>query len=97
MKIKGLCVLTAILSLAVPLIISAADIVKNGKAAAEIVIPADAPKGEQTAAKELQMWVREITGAELPIINQETTEKNLKIKLGKSLAGKHHSCALREK
>lgn len=42
---------------------------KDGKPVAEIIIPANAHPAVDFAAKELQHWVKEISGAELPIVN----------------------------
>ena len=42
-------------------------VTEAGKPAAEIVIKADAAEPIATAAKELQHWIKEISGAELPV------------------------------
>ena len=55
-------VLTSSLFAALPL-------AKNGKAAAEIVLPEKADSTLKMAAEELQHWVKAISGAKLPIVN----------------------------
>ncbi len=46
-----------------------ATVTESGKPTAEIVIAADAHPAIKYAAEELQRWIREISGAELPIRN----------------------------
>lgn len=41
----------------------------NGSSAYSIVLAPDASESEQWAAKELQHWLKEVSGAELPIVN----------------------------
>ena len=41
---------------------------QDGQSDYRIVIAADAPETEQYAAQELQTWLREVSGAELPIV-----------------------------
>ena len=48
---------------------AALPLAKNGKAAAEIVLPSNADDTLKLAASELQMWVKAICGAELPIVD----------------------------
>ncbi len=45
------------------------DLVKNGRPEADIVVAASAHEGEKRAAEDLQFFVKEMTGAELPIVN----------------------------
>ena len=42
-------------------------IVSDGVQRACLVVPSDAPKCVQVAAKELAMWTKALTGAELPV------------------------------
>ncbi len=58
-----LCVFTAFCS------ISAVEIVKDGKPLAQIVVAKDADSAEKFSAADLQHWIKEITGAKLPIVN----------------------------
>jgi hypothetical protein len=51
------------------------EIVKDGKAQAVIVIPADAVPVEDYAAKELQYIIKKSTGAELPIVKGKASGK----------------------
>lgn len=51
---------------------------KNGKSSYAIVLCTDASASEETAAKELQHYIKLIGGAELPIINSDRVEKNSK-------------------
>jgi hypothetical protein len=62
-------------------------LVRSGKAAGEIVIPAEASAVEKFAAAELRHWIKEITGADLPVTARMTEQENTKILLGKSFAG----------
>ncbi|MBP3395015.1 MAG: hypothetical protein J6M38_10890, partial [Lentisphaeria bacterium] len=46
--------------------LAALEITRNGAPCARIAVAKDAPYVEQFAAKDLQHWIREISGAELP-------------------------------
>ena len=68
-------VLTVLVLCCCTLVQGALQLAKNGKPAAEIVL---STKGNITldfAASELQLWIREISGAELPIVGAENPEK----------------------
>ncbi|HEX8521922.1 MAG TPA: DUF4838 domain-containing protein [Tepidisphaeraceae bacterium] len=52
--------------------------VKEGKAQCPIVIPAQATAQEKSAAKELAHWVKEMTGADVPV-ERTTTGKSVRI------------------
>ena len=54
---------------------------RNGKSKYSIVLSTTASTSEQTAAEELQKYIREISGAELPIVNNLKT-KGAKIYVG---------------
>ena len=61
--------LIAPLLLFVPLAMDASDFLfSDGHSDYSIVLPADASKSETTAAKELQEYLRQISGATLPIV-----------------------------
>jgi hypothetical protein len=66
----------AVVSLAVVLAstVHAFDLARDGKSNASIILPHEATALEQSAAKELQSYLREITGAKLAIV-EETAEK----------------------
>ncbi len=60
----------------------AATLVENGMPAATIVIDANATRGAQFAALELQWHVKKMTGAELPIIEGTAPAAGTKILVG---------------
>ncbi len=55
--------------------IQAVDIVKSGKAQAEIALPDNAVLSAKFAAKELQKHIKLVSGAELPIVNSQAPRK----------------------
>ena len=57
---------------------------RGGKSAYQIVVPTTASRSEQTAARELQSYVKQISGAELPVTNLPKG-KGPKIYVGYSL------------
>ena len=59
-------------------------LVRNGVGQAEIVVAKDAPRTTHIAAWELQTYIKKISGAELPILNQPTNADNVKISIGES-------------
>lgn len=61
-------------------------LVRDGKAAATIVVAADPAPSAQFAAVELQYHVRKITGAMLPIVNDETAVTGTRILVGENAA-----------
>lgn len=66
-------------------------LVKNHQPLASIVVAAEAGEPEKNAARELQLWIRRITKAELPIIHEVgETEGNL-LFLGESFAKELYS------
>ena len=65
---------------------SSLPIAKGGIPAAEIIVPETPSAPVLTAARELQKWVKAISGAELGIYHAPTTAKNTKIYLGKEFA-----------
>ena len=67
---KRYLVLTALLCLAATRASAETVLVRDGKPLAAIGVKADAPKPVRFAAEELQRYVREISGATLPIAEQ---------------------------
>ena len=68
-------ILLAMLPLLVLLITGAAaaqslDLVREGRPCAEIVVARDAHKGIQAAARDLQDFLEQISGARLSIVNE---------------------------
>ena len=57
-------------------------IVKNGAPQASIVLPAEPTTAEKTAADELQMHIRRMSGAELPIVTAAGEAKGIPILVG---------------
>lgn len=55
-----------------------ATLFKDGKSSYAIVLCNDASASEETAARELQHYLKQIGGAELPIISSDKVEKNRK-------------------
>lgn len=66
--------------------LAAREITRNGAPCARIAVAKDAPYVEQFAAKDLQHWIREISGAELPIVNEAGKEGGTTIFIGKTFA-----------
>lgn len=66
--------------------LAALEITQNGAPCARIAVAKDAPYVEQFAAKDLQHWIREISGAELPIVNEAGKEGGTTIFIGKTFA-----------
>jgi hypothetical protein len=54
-------------------------LVKEGKAACSILLPATATPVERNAAADLRHWIREITGAALPITDKADTENVIRL------------------
>lgn len=65
---------------------SGADLVRGGKSQYTIVLSAQAPPAERRAAEELQRYVREISGAELPIMDDSRAVRGPMVLLGRSRA-----------
>lgn len=55
---------------------------EKGQSAYRIALVPDASESEKWAAKELQHWVKEISGAELPIVTASKTTEEPKIMVG---------------
>lgn len=60
------------------------QIVQDGVAKAEIVIAAEPARMTKFAAKELQAYVKKISGAELPIVTEPSSDNVAKIYVGES-------------
>jgi hypothetical protein len=58
-------------------------IVKDGKAGAEIIIGENPTRMQKLAAEELQHYIKKLSGAEVPVLN-ETGDAKIKIYIGKS-------------
>ncbi len=65
-KLAGLVIVLLGASL-MPAISQPVALVQKGKAVSAILLPADATEGLRASAQELQSWLREMTGANLPI------------------------------
>lgn len=61
-------------------------LVEDGRVAAECVLPDDAPKVVCFAAADLKRWIREMTGAEIPLVEVPTSTSNTKLLIGKRAA-----------
>ena len=61
-------------------------LVKNGKALAQIVLAGDTGETEKLAGGELQHWIREITGAEMPLVHEMPESGEPAILLGAHFA-----------
>ena len=59
-------------------------LVENGQAKAEIIIAADPPRTTRMAARELQVYLKKISGAELAIVDQPSAEGLTHIFIGQS-------------
>ncbi len=66
-----------------------AQIARNGKSMAEIIVPELPSPPVATAARELRKWIAAISGAELEIYHAPTKTPNTKIFLGREFAGKY--------
>lgn len=66
--------------------VSGADLVRLGKSPYKIVVSAQAPPAERRAAEELQRYVREISGAELPIVDDSRAVRGPLVLIGRSRA-----------
>jgi hypothetical protein len=64
--------------------VGAITLARDGKPTATIVVAKEASRSAQTAAYELQYHVRRITGAELPIVTDETSPKGNLVAVGDS-------------
>lgn len=63
-------------------------VVRNGNPSAVIALPKDASANEEFAAGQLRYWVKEISGADLPVEEGERAEKvgGTKIRIGRRMA-----------
>lgn len=59
-------------------------VVEAGKAVAEIVVGEDATRVPKFAAKELQLYLQKISGAEVPIVSEPTAGTPVQVYVGKS-------------
>jgi predicted negative regulator of RcsB-dependent stress response len=73
------------LALALPVIAGAAPfIVKDGEARAEIVLAEDAPRSTRFAARDLQVYVKKMTGATLAVVPKPSGTGLVKLFVGES-------------
>lgn len=83
---EGLCILAVASGILVPaaLAMGASDMIvaENGRAGASIVVGRQSAEPTRFAAEELQRVVREMTGAELPIVDDATSPPTAVIALG---------------
>lgn len=92
---RGDWVLAMLLLLCSPLCASAANVLfANGRTAYSIVLPATASVSEQTAAKELQHYLRKISGAVFPITDTISTASDAPSVGGRIYVGWHEDCGL---
>ena len=75
---------TMLLAFSFAVTLSAAQIVKDGKATAEIVIPKDANPIVKTAATEFQDIIAKMSGAKLDIVNEPSGKVKGKIWFGEN-------------
>lgn len=61
----------------------------HGAPCGEIVLAGSASEVEKNAASELQFWIKEISGAEIPIVNAPTETDSIKIYLGQAFASNY--------
>jgi len=61
-------------------------LVKGGQAVGEFVVAEDVSQAETFGVTDIRRWIKEITGAEVPILRAPSTEKNTKVFVGKSFA-----------
>ena len=58
------------------------ELFKDGKSKYSIVLSQDAPESEKYAARELQYWIKEVSGVELPIAGLESGKKGHRLVVG---------------
>ncbi len=61
-------------------------LVKDGKAAGEFIVADDISQAETFGVTDIRRWIKEITGAEVPILKTQSSKKNTKIFVGKTFA-----------
>ena len=78
-------IVTLTLALALPVIAGATPfIVKDGEARAEIVLAEDAPRSTRFAARDLQVYVKKMTGATLAVVPKPSGTGLVKLFVGES-------------
>lgn len=77
-------ILTTAVLLAAQSVFSAPFIVNDGEATAQIVIDEHAIRTQRLAARELQRYVKKISGAELPIVTVPSNDWSVSIYVGDS-------------
>jgi hypothetical protein len=74
----------ALFTMSVTILAAPVELVKDGKAVAEIVTPPDANQSVKLASKDLQDYLKKISGAELKIVNSPTPDVKNQIYVGES-------------
>ena len=80
---KPLCILTTMMTLG----LFAFPITRNGKPAAEIVVPDSCGKNCRYAAEELQYHIARVSGAKLPIVAESAAKGEYRLCVGPTAAG----------
>ena len=81
---KVICLLSAVLLVSAPVWAAPVELVKDGNAVSEIVTAPEANQSVKLAAKDLQDYLKRISGAELKIVNTPTLEVKNQIYVGQS-------------
>ena len=81
---KAMCLSLMLLFLTVAVWAAPVELVKAGKAVAEIVLAKDANQGMKLAADDLQLYLGKISGAELKIVNSPTPDVKNQVYVGES-------------
>lgn len=61
-------------------------LVKDGQALGEFVVAENISQAETFGVTDIRRWIKEITGAEVPILRTQSTKKNTKVFIGKNFA-----------
>jgi len=65
----------------------AVDLVKDGKAAGEFIIPEEPHRALLWSVTDIRHWIHEMSGVNIPILHQPSEKKNIKIFIGEIFAG----------
>ena len=61
-------------------------LVKGGQAGGEFVVPEDVSQAETLGVTDIRRWIKEITGAEVPILRAPSAARNVKVFVGAGFA-----------
>lgn len=75
-----------VLGLSASISSAAVNLVEGGKAVGRIVVPAKASEAEAFAAKQIQRYVKGMSGAELPIVKSDDADSGAAILIGRLAA-----------